>query len=201
MLLEKRKVAVDFWHFSICTDLSQDHVNVECIVMSSVTWSCIYITSVACLCFSNFLFHPINFALDAFGHPCVSKASLTLMTNTIEQQVVEVTVDVVQVSYSSQDLGDQMQSKSDSSLGFSMSSLLAYRSFSVCQSANVKCMQYISYMPKQNYEWHELSGTFLGLAFWLGRVVCNNLCPLWGVSRFRLNQHLHVCLHVRYGIK
>lgn len=122
------------------------------------------------------------------------------MTNTIEQQVVEVTTDVVQVSYSSQDLGDQMQSKSDSSLGFSMSSLLAYTSFSVCQSAGVKCMQYVSCMPKQNYGQHELSGTFLGLAFWLGRVVCNNLRPLRGVLRFRLlNQH--VCLHVRYRIK
>lgn len=57
-------------------------------------------------------------------------------------------------------------------------------------------------MPKQNDGLHELSGAFLGFAFWLGRVVCNNVRPLRGVFCFRLlNQHLHVCLHVRYGIK
>lgn len=86
-------------------------MNVECIVMSSVHLK-LYLCHFCCmfLCFRNFLFHPIDFALDAFGHPCVSKASLALLTNAIEQQVVEVTADLVQVSYSSQDLGDQMQS-------------------------------------------------------------------------------------------
>lgn len=116
-------------------------MNVECIVMSSVHLK-LYLCHLCrmFLCFGNFLFHPIGFALDAFGHPCVSKASLALTPNAIEQQVVEVTVDLVKVSYSSQDLGDQMQSRSDSSLGFSMSSLLACGSFSVCQSTYVKCM-------------------------------------------------------------
>lgn len=47
------------------------------------------------LCFSNVLFHPIQSVLDAFGHPHISEALLTLVTSAIEQQVGEVTVDSV----------------------------------------------------------------------------------------------------------
>lgn len=80
--------------------------------------------SLHALCFSNVLFHPIESVLDAFGHPRVSEALLTLVTSAIEQQVVEVTVDSVPAPWDGQGLG-RMQSYCDSSLGFSMSSLLA----------------------------------------------------------------------------
>lgn len=72
----------------------------------------------------NFLFHPIDFVFDAFGHPCISKASLILMTSAIEQQVVEVTA----AWWGLARLRGQTQARGDGSLVFSMAALLAYSS-------------------------------------------------------------------------
>lgn len=71
-------------------------MNVECIVTSSVHLK-LYFCHLCCmfLCSSD-LFHPIDFGLDAFDPICVSKASLPLLADAIEQPVLAA--DLGQVS-------------------------------------------------------------------------------------------------------
>lgn len=167
-------------------------MNVECIVTSGVRLKlcCCHPRCMLSSC-RNFLFHPIDFVFDAFGHPCISKASLILMTSAIEQQVVEVPA----AWWGLTRLRGQTQPRSDSSLVFSMSALLAYSS---SLSANLPCNTHVTsgLYATRSYGLHELKGILVGSAFWLGGVVRSNVRPLQGAAVcFRLsNQHLHVCM-------
>lgn len=180
-----KKVAVGFWHFSVCMDLSQGHMNVEWIVILSAVYLELYFMSSShCMfwCCSNLLFPFINsvhgtcdllsqrhyYQLDKCHRTASGGSHSLLPEQNLDGSFIAVQIHAVYERL----IGSNKVIKVTVHLVFLYYLFWALKISRLCSS--LCCMFAIPKIAiwEQNYSVCELTGTSLGFASWLESYLC-----------------------------